>query len=60
MSTVNHIRPASECDSVELPFSTSLMAAAVDAGLGGVAAECGGTLSCADDMLTARFPNKQL
>lgn len=47
MSTITYLLPDGERQSVEVPVGTSVMAAGVNAGVHGIVAECGGSLSCA-------------
>jgi ferredoxin, 2Fe-2S len=47
MSTVTYVQPDGERHTVDVPVGTSVMAAAVSAGVHGIVAECGGCLSCA-------------
>lgn len=47
MASVTYVQPDGTSRVVEVPVGTSAMAAAVSAGVPGIVAECGGSLSCA-------------
>jgi len=47
MPEVTYIQPDGVAVSVEVPLGTSLMRGAVDAGVEGIEAQCGGMCSCA-------------
>lgn len=47
MPTIHLIHPDGHRTTLEAPTGTTLMRAAVDAGIDGIVADCGGTLTCA-------------
>ena len=47
MSTVTYISSDGEQQTVDVPVGTTVMQAGVNAGVDGIVAECGGSLSCA-------------
>jgi 2Fe-2S ferredoxin len=62
MAKVTYIQPDDTAVTVEVPAGTSLMRGAVDAGVDGIEAQCGGMCSCAtchcyvDPAWLARLP----
>jgi 2Fe-2S ferredoxin len=62
MPQVNFRYPGGEARTVDAPIGSSIMRAAVDNGLPGIQAECGGALTCAtchvhvEDGWTDRLP----
>ena len=47
MSNVTYIQPDGDSQSVNVPVGLSVMMGGVNAGIHGIVAECGGSLSCA-------------
>jgi 2Fe-2S ferredoxin len=47
MPTIHLIHPDSHRTTLQAPTGTTLMRAAVDGGVDGIVADCGGTLTCA-------------
>ncbi|MBN9472566.1 MAG: hypothetical protein ABS43_16610 [Bordetella sp. SCN 67-23] len=47
MPEVHLIQPGGQCVTLDVPVGTSIMQAAVSAGVAGIVAECGGSCMCA-------------
>jgi ferredoxin, 2Fe-2S len=47
LPNVTYVHPDGSRDVLEVPVGTSVMEAAIDAGLDGIVAECGGNQMCA-------------